>query len=243
MDAFLTLLVLLSLGLVLASVAACIAKGKYGMALLGIVFHPAWPIGAIRLAKPNSFWARKYYDDAKRARSVERHADVAAQDGRRVLQLRLRARPRRAVSVPQVRRLVRRRALTRVTRSARPVADRSSPCYSERAPGPNRSAARHRRDDQDPRRHRRESAGRSGRTARCLARHGRPTGLASGGAAWHVLRGRHDADHIQAPDRICARRYRALSGRIVRICSGKWQIKSAARSLPRFPLVGPPCSG
>jgi len=51
-------------------------KGKPGMALSGLVIHLTWYIGAIRLAKPDSWWARRYYvglDEYKLRRSVERH--------------------------------------------------------------------------------------------------------------------------------------------------------------------------
>lgn len=51
-------------------------KGKPGMALAGLVIHLTWYIGAIRLAKPNSWWARRYYvgfNDYKLRRAVERH--------------------------------------------------------------------------------------------------------------------------------------------------------------------------
>lgn len=37
-------------------------KGKYGMIVLGLFVHPCWWFAAIRLAKPESFWARRYYD-------------------------------------------------------------------------------------------------------------------------------------------------------------------------------------
>jgi hypothetical protein len=39
-----------------------VLKGKYGMAVLGLPVHPCWWFGAIRLAKPNSYWARHFYD-------------------------------------------------------------------------------------------------------------------------------------------------------------------------------------
>lgn len=40
-------------------------KGKRGLALAGILFHPCWWFGAIRLAKPESYWARRFYDSEK----------------------------------------------------------------------------------------------------------------------------------------------------------------------------------
>ena len=51
------------------------AKEKFGMALLGFFVPLVHPIGAFRLAKPNSLWARLFYGDRKkRKRSRERFA-------------------------------------------------------------------------------------------------------------------------------------------------------------------------
>jgi hypothetical protein len=47
-------------------------KGKHGMAALGVAFHFLWWIGAIRLAKPDSFWARRFYDDGKLREAIHR---------------------------------------------------------------------------------------------------------------------------------------------------------------------------
>jgi hypothetical protein len=44
-----------------------LGKGKIGFAVLGIALFPAWIVGATRLAKPESWWARRYYDPAKLA--------------------------------------------------------------------------------------------------------------------------------------------------------------------------------
>lgn len=40
-------------------------KGKYGMVVLGFLVHPCWAFGAIRLAKPDSYWARRFYGPDK----------------------------------------------------------------------------------------------------------------------------------------------------------------------------------
>ena len=40
-------------------------KGKGGVFVLGIMFHPCWAFGAIRLAKPDSYWARRFYGPDK----------------------------------------------------------------------------------------------------------------------------------------------------------------------------------
>jgi hypothetical protein len=53
-----------------------ILKGKPGMAVAGILIHFTWYIGAIRLAKPNSWWARHYYvgkNEDKVERAIARH--------------------------------------------------------------------------------------------------------------------------------------------------------------------------
>jgi hypothetical protein len=58
-----------------------ILKGKPGMAVLGIFIHITWYVGAIRLAKPNSWWARHYYvgkNEDKLHRSMNRHGEVEA---------------------------------------------------------------------------------------------------------------------------------------------------------------------
>ena len=66
------------LALVLGIIAlgvVCALKGKYVTAALGILVPVwLWPIGAIRLAKPDSLWARQLYGPAKLARASERHA-------------------------------------------------------------------------------------------------------------------------------------------------------------------------
>jgi signal peptidase I len=59
----------LSLALSVPLGAVTALKGKWGMLVLGLVFWPAWVLGAIRLARPNSYWARRFYDEEKRARA------------------------------------------------------------------------------------------------------------------------------------------------------------------------------
>lgn len=51
----------------------CLLKGKYWFGLIGLLLHPFWYVGAIRLAKPDSSWARRY-DEAKLAVARERFA-------------------------------------------------------------------------------------------------------------------------------------------------------------------------
>jgi hypothetical protein len=55
------ILVLALAGAILGSIVVCALKGKWGMVTGGLVIHILWSVGAIRLAKPNSWWARRYY--------------------------------------------------------------------------------------------------------------------------------------------------------------------------------------
>ena len=50
------------------------AKEKLGMALLSLVVPVAGLVGALRLARPYSLWARLFYSDSKRERAGERFA-------------------------------------------------------------------------------------------------------------------------------------------------------------------------
>lgn len=52
-------------------------KGRYGLLLIGFVIPGVvvWVIGALRLARPGSFWERRFYSPEKRRRSLERHRD------------------------------------------------------------------------------------------------------------------------------------------------------------------------
>jgi hypothetical protein len=63
----------ISLAIGWAFVVVCFMKGKLIWGVLGLYIPPIAIIGACRLAKPDSSWARKRYDDAKRARSHERY--------------------------------------------------------------------------------------------------------------------------------------------------------------------------
>ena len=46
-------------------------KGKWGVLVVGLLVGPAWLLGAIRLARPDSFWARRFYGAEKRRRAAE----------------------------------------------------------------------------------------------------------------------------------------------------------------------------
>ena len=54
-------------------VVICFMKGKLMWGVVGIYAFPIAIIGASRLAKPNSSWATKRYDEKKMARSRERY--------------------------------------------------------------------------------------------------------------------------------------------------------------------------
>ncbi len=51
-------------------------KGKWGFVALGFLLGWAWLAGAIRLAKPDSFWARRWYGLEKMQRARERFAEA-----------------------------------------------------------------------------------------------------------------------------------------------------------------------
>ncbi|GAA3510927.1 hypothetical protein [Actinocatenispora rupis] len=50
-------------------------KGKQGMVFAGLFLHPVWWVGAIRLAKPDSYWARRFYPPEKMDRARAREVD------------------------------------------------------------------------------------------------------------------------------------------------------------------------
>jgi hypothetical protein len=56
----------------------CVLKGKLVTAALGIVYQPIGLVGAFRLAKPGSFWARHFYGatSRRRARAERRFGEV-----------------------------------------------------------------------------------------------------------------------------------------------------------------------
>jgi signal peptidase I len=75
---------------VLAGVTAF--KGKWGVFVLGFAVWPAWLLGALRLAKPDSRWAQRFYSEERRARA-------RAVLPRRVLAARIAAVPALALVV------------------------------------------------------------------------------------------------------------------------------------------------
>jgi hypothetical protein len=57
------------------SVTICVTKGRYGLALVGILINPFSIFGACRLARPTSFWAKKRYDPEKMEKARKRFAN------------------------------------------------------------------------------------------------------------------------------------------------------------------------
>ena len=59
----------------LAALVICVLKKKIIMAIISAVIGGGviQTIGALRLAKPESWWARRFYDEVKLQRSRERY--------------------------------------------------------------------------------------------------------------------------------------------------------------------------
>ena len=55
------------------AIAANLAKEKYGVAVIGVILPPVAIVGALRLGRPSSLWARGYSED-KRGRAAARFA-------------------------------------------------------------------------------------------------------------------------------------------------------------------------
>jgi hypothetical protein len=63
----------IALILIAAYTTVCALKGKPWFAILGVLLFGIFGIvGAIRLAKPHSWWARRFYGVAKQRRSWDR---------------------------------------------------------------------------------------------------------------------------------------------------------------------------
>ncbi|MGA8114675.1 MAG: hypothetical protein WCA46_13500 [Actinocatenispora sp.] len=72
-DVFAVVVVVVAISvLYIVPIVICGLKGKQNMITLGVFFHPVWWVCAIRLAKPASWWARRYYGPEKLARADER---------------------------------------------------------------------------------------------------------------------------------------------------------------------------
>ncbi len=53
----------------------CLLKGKIPTGLIGFVLPIISFVGALRLAKPGSYWARRFYDEAKLTRATARFGE------------------------------------------------------------------------------------------------------------------------------------------------------------------------
>jgi hypothetical protein len=71
-DALAIALYLLTVAFNLAVAVICIIKGKLATGLIGIVIPVLATVGAIRLAKPSSVWAKRRYASAKLSRAEHR---------------------------------------------------------------------------------------------------------------------------------------------------------------------------
>ena len=60
-------------GLSVVSAVVCLAKGKWIIGVIGFLLWPVGLVGAVRLAQPDSLWARRLYDPVKMERAVERY--------------------------------------------------------------------------------------------------------------------------------------------------------------------------
>ena len=67
-----SLLILLFVGLYVAAAVVTGLKGKPWFLLLGLVVGWCWIFGSLRVEKPQSWWARRFYDSAKLSQSQVR---------------------------------------------------------------------------------------------------------------------------------------------------------------------------
>ncbi len=65
----------------LPAIVVCVDKGKFKMALFGAFIPFVALLGAVRLARPHSRWARRHYHAAREARAAKRTARYDAKFG------------------------------------------------------------------------------------------------------------------------------------------------------------------
>ncbi|MGZ4742374.1 MAG: hypothetical protein ACXVYS_04140 [Oryzihumus sp.] len=63
-------------GIHLATAGICFVKGKIATGMIGVVVPIVATVGAIRLAKPDSVWARRRYGPAKRVKTQSRFGEA-----------------------------------------------------------------------------------------------------------------------------------------------------------------------
>ena len=68
-----TVSLVIALALYASAVGICFAKGKSGLGLLGLLVGLFALVGAVRLAKPSSWWWENRYGHAKRKAAWERY--------------------------------------------------------------------------------------------------------------------------------------------------------------------------
>lgn len=71
--------VIVEIAIALTLLIICALKGKWGFALLGFLFPLLWAIGAVKIAKPRSWWAKHYYGDVSMSRS-EQHFVLSSRE-------------------------------------------------------------------------------------------------------------------------------------------------------------------
>ena len=73
----------LAIGLNVVFVVVTFLKGKLKLALAGVVFPLFAMVGAIRLAKPRSWWARRFYDPSGEGRKGRKYRRALAREAKR----------------------------------------------------------------------------------------------------------------------------------------------------------------
>jgi hypothetical protein len=63
--------------------AVCLAKGKVFTCVIGLFVPPVVVVGAVRLARPDSLWARVLYSPRKAARTRWRYRPSKARERKR----------------------------------------------------------------------------------------------------------------------------------------------------------------
>jgi hypothetical protein len=73
----------LVIGLNVVMVVVTFLKGKLKLALVGVLFPPLAFLGAVRLAKPRSWWARRFYDPEGSGRRARKYARSVRREAKR----------------------------------------------------------------------------------------------------------------------------------------------------------------
>lgn len=83
-------------------VVCCVLKGKYRMALFGLFLIPVALVGAVRMARPDSRWARRRYRPTRLAKAAARAEKFDSRYGpaRRAFENLVGGRPSRTDPVP-----------------------------------------------------------------------------------------------------------------------------------------------